>query len=118
MNQKIQSFVGNDRLLLAMVLAVITFWLFAQTMINLAPTIQHDIGIDAYWMNMAVSITALFSGIFVVVFGGLADRFGRVKVAMTGIVLNMIGCLFIILTPHDTAVSYKACQRLVLCLLH
>lgn len=105
MNQKIQPFVGNDRLLLAMVLAVITFWLFAQTMINLAPTIQHDIGIDAYWMNMAVSITALFSGIFVVVFGGLADRFGRVKVAMTGIVLNMIGCLFIILTPHDTAVA-------------
>ena len=42
MNQKIQPFVGNDRLLLAMVLAVITFWLFAQTMINLAPTIQHD----------------------------------------------------------------------------
>lgn len=34
MNQKIQPFVGNDRLLLAMVLAVITFWLFAQTMIN------------------------------------------------------------------------------------
>ena len=108
MNQKIQPFVGNDRLLLAMVLAVITFWLFAQTMINLAPTIQHDIGIDAYWMNMAVSITALFSGIFVVVFGGLADRFGRVKVAMTGIVLNMIGCLFIILTPHDTAVFLMA----------
>ena len=108
MNQKIQPFVGNDRLLLAMVLAVITFWLFAQTMINLAPTIQHDIGIDAYWMNVAVSITALFSGIFVVVFGGLADRFGRVKVAMTGIVLNIIGCLFIILTPHDTAVFLMA----------
>ena len=31
-------------------------------------------------MNIAVSITALFSGIFIVVIGGLADRVGRVKI--------------------------------------
>ncbi len=35
-------------------------------------------------MNIAVSITALFSGIFIVVMGGLADRLGRVRVLNWG----------------------------------
>ena len=35
-------------------------------------------------MNLAVSITALFSGLFIVVMGGLADKIGRVKIALLG----------------------------------
>ncbi|MGE4272801.1 MAG: hypothetical protein ACRKFN_05265 [Desulfitobacterium sp.] len=36
-----QEYQGNDRLLLGMVLGVITFWLFAQTTLNIAPTIKE-----------------------------------------------------------------------------
>ena len=36
-------------------------------------------------MNIAVSITALFSGIFIVVVGGLADRIGRVKIVQSAL---------------------------------
>jgi DHA2 family multidrug resistance protein-like MFS transporter len=50
-------------------------------------------------MNIAVSITALFSGIFVVVFGGLADRVGRVTVVQWGFVLAIVGSLLIGLAP-------------------
>ena len=42
-------------------------------------------------MNLAVSITALFSGMFIVFFGGLADRIGRVRIAITGNILSIIG---------------------------
>ena len=71
----VQEYQGNDRLLLGIVLGVITFWLFAQTTLNIAPIMQTDLGIDVNTTNIAVSITALFSGIFIVVIGGLGDKF-------------------------------------------
>ena len=40
-------FKGNDKLLIGIVLAVITFWLFAQTTLNVSPTMRQDLGIDA-----------------------------------------------------------------------
>src|SRR5689334_7043778 len=58
-----------------------------------------DLGIDMSVMNIAVSITALFSGIFIVVIGGLADRVGRVKTVQSGFVLSMIGSLLEALSP-------------------
>lgn len=65
---------GSDRLLHGMILGVLAFWLFAQTTLNIAPTMAADLGVPMNVMNIAVSITALFSGIFIVVMGGLADR--------------------------------------------
>ena len=50
-------------------------------------------------MNIAVSITALFSGIFIVVVGGLADRVGRVKILMWGFVLSIVGSLLVGIAP-------------------
>lgn len=50
-------------------------------------------------MNIAVAITALFSGIFIIVVGGLADRVGRMKVVRIGFYLNIIGSLLVGLTP-------------------
>lgn len=98
-----QGYQGNDRLLLGMVLGVITFWLFAQTTLNIAPTMRTDLGIDVNTSNIAVSITALFSGIFIVVIGGLGDRFGRVKITKIGLVLSIIGSLLIAASPKGTS---------------
>ena len=50
-------------------------------------------------MNIAVSITALFSGIFIVVIGGLADRLGRVKILMWGFVFSIVGSLLVGVAP-------------------
>ena len=56
------AYRGNDRLLFGIILGVLAFWLFAQTTLNIAPTMATDLGITASVMNIAVSITALFSG--------------------------------------------------------
>jgi DHA2 family multidrug resistance protein-like MFS transporter len=63
---------GDDRLILSVVLAVVTFWMFAQTALNVAPAMRSDLQITPSMSNIAVTITALFSGIFIVVAGGLA----------------------------------------------
>ena len=55
-------FRGNDRLLYGIILGVITFWLFAQTTLNIAPAMGRDLGLGASTMNTAVAITSLFSG--------------------------------------------------------
>ena len=60
-------FVGNDRVLFGIIFGVLAFWLFAQTTLNIAPVMAEDLGIETSVMNIAVSITALFSGIFIVV---------------------------------------------------
>jgi DHA2 family multidrug resistance protein-like MFS transporter len=90
---------GDDRLLFGIILGVLAFWLFAQTTLNISPAMAADLGVATSVMNIAVSITALFSGIFIVVFGGLADRVGRVKVVMWGLVCSIAGSLLVALAP-------------------
>lgn len=91
----------NDKWLFGIVLAVINFWLFAQTLLNVIPGIQDQLGVERTLANLAVSVTSLFSGIFIVVAGGLADRIGRVKILYLGIYLSILGSLLIALTPED-----------------
>ena len=92
-------FRGDDTLLSGIILGVLAFWLFAQTTLNIAPDMAADLGIATSVMNIAVSITALFSGIFIVVVGGLADRVGRVKTLMWGFALGIAGALLVGLAP-------------------
>jgi MFS transporter, DHA2 family, multidrug resistance protein len=98
------NYGGTDKLILGIVLAVITFWLFAQTTLNIAPVMSADLKISHSVNNLAVTITALFSGLFIVVAGGLADRVGRVKITYIGLLLNIIGSLLIAISPSGTAV--------------
>ena len=98
-----QPYHGTDRLIVGIVLAVITFWLFAQTTLNVAPVIRDALGISAGMSDLAVSITALFSGIFIIVAGELADRLGRVAVTYAGLALSVLGSLLIAVSPTGTA---------------
>src|SRR5690606_2368759 len=90
---------GNDRLLFGIVLGVLAFWLCAQTTLNFSPVMAADLQVEQSFMNVAVSITALFSGIFIVVIGGLADKVGRVRMVMLGFVFSIVGSLLIGLAP-------------------
>lgn len=108
---------GDDRLLFGIILGVLAFWLFAQTTLNIAPTMAADLGLPTSVLNIAVSITALFSGIFIVVFGGLADRVGRVKMVMWGLALGIAGSLLVGVAPSGPLaapllMSGRICQGL------
>lgn len=99
MNKASREFEGDNRLLLGIILGVITFWLFAQTLVNLVVPLQSTYQSDIGTINIAVSLTALMSGLFIVGAGDFADKFGRVKVTYIGLILNIIGSLLIIITP-------------------
>src|SRR5215210_509915 len=99
MTRERTSYRGDDRLLFGIIFGVLAFWLFAQTTLNIAPAMATDLAIATNVMNIAVSITALFSGIFIVVVGGLADRVGRVKILMWGFVFGIIGSLLVAIAP-------------------
>ena len=90
---------GDDKLLFGIILGVLAFWLFAQTTLNIAPAMAADLNVATSVMNIAVSITALFSGIFIVVVGGLADRLGRVKILMWGFVFSIVGSVLVGVAP-------------------
>lgn len=102
MTQERASYRGDDKLLFGIILGVLAFWLFAQTTLNIAPAMAADLAIPTSIMNIAVSITALFSGIFIVVVGGLADRAGRVRILMWGFVLGIAGSLLVGIAPAGT----------------
>jgi len=95
MTRDLAPYRGDDELLFGIILGVLAFWLFAQTTLNIAPAMAEELGVETSVMNIAVSITALFSGIFIVVVGGLADRIGRVKVLMWGYVLSIVGSILV-----------------------
>ncbi|TAN26274.1 MAG: MFS transporter [Castellaniella sp.] len=95
-----RPYKGNDRLLFGIIMGVVAFWLFAQTTLNVAPDMGRALGLSASVMNVAVAITSLFSGIFIVVVGGLADRVGRLKITRIGFYLSIVGSLLVAITPQ------------------
>lgn len=92
------SYKGTDKMIIGIVFGVITFWLFAQAMVNVVPAVQKDLGISLGTVNIAISLSALFSGMFIVAAGGLADKIGRKKIANIGFILSIIGSLCLVLT--------------------
>lgn len=91
------SYQGTNKMITGIVFGVITFWLFAQSMVNVVPAVQEDLNISLSVLNIAISLTALFSGIFVVAAGNLADVFGRKKMTYIGLLLSIIGSLCLVL---------------------
>ncbi|HNY63452.1 MAG TPA: MFS transporter [Bacteroidales bacterium] len=96
------TYKGTDKVLIGFILAVLTFWLFANSMMNVSPVMTDKLGMNANTMNIAVSLAALFSGIFIVVFGGLADSVGRTKIFKIGLYLAIIGSLLVGLSPKGS----------------
>ena len=96
------AYKGTNKMLLGIVFGVLTFWLFAQAMVNVVPAVQADLGVSSGILNIAISLAALFSGIFIVAAGGLADKIGRKKMTNIGLILSIIGSLCLVLATGPT----------------
>lgn len=91
------TYKGTNKMITGIVFGVLTFWLFAQSLLNVVPSVQKDLGVSLGTVNIAISLTSLFSGLFIVAAGGLADKIGRKKMANIGFILSIIGSLCLVL---------------------
>ncbi len=90
---------NGDRVVFGFVFGILTFWLFANGMLTLKPSIEADLKFDPALLNLAISLAALFAGCFGVIAGGLADKFGRLKLTYIGFGLSIVGSLLLIISP-------------------
>lgn len=97
-----EGYKGTNKMIIGIVFGVITFWLFAQAIVNVVPTVQEDLGVSLGTLNIAISLSALFSGMFIVAAGGLADKLGRKKIAYVGFILSIIGSFCLVIAHGST----------------
>jgi len=101
-----KAYRGNDRVLFGFILGLLSFWLFGMTILNVNVVMNQDLGLPNSSLNLAVSITALFSGMTVVVFGGLADKIGRVKITRLGFIFAIVGAALIAIVPGKSGLTF------------
>jgi DHA2 family multidrug resistance protein-like MFS transporter len=101
-----KTYQGTNQLILGIVLIVLTYWMFAQSMqAALIPAITDSFGIKGNaakedLLNFAASLTPLFTAACVVTCGGLADRFGRMRFSFIGTVLSVIGSSIVAMSSN------------------
>lgn len=122
-----QAFQGNDKLLIGLVLSIVSYWLFAISLGTIARVVMNDINgpipagaqtwqnplLSPTAMNLAVALTGLVSGLFIVLMGGFADRYGRVRLTIIGNILNVIGCLLIVFSTGSMAAPLLIAGRAI-----
>ena len=96
------NYKGTNSLITGIVFGVITYWLFALSMANIIPAVQADLGIPFEVLNLAISLTSVFCGMFIIVIGGFADKYGHKKVTYIGFILSIVGSLLIVLSNNAT----------------
>ena len=92
------QFNKGKQLIVAIILGILTYWLFAQSFLNIAPHVQRFYHVDMSIVNIAVSLTSLLTGVFIVVAGGLSDKIGRVKITNAGLILSILGSIALIIS--------------------
>ncbi len=104
------EYKGTNKMIIGIVFGVITFWLFAQAIVNIVPTVQKDLGVSMGTLNIAISLTALFSGMFIVAAGGLADKIGRKKIAYIGFILKHYRFTLSCINYRNNIANYWPCH--------
>lgn len=98
-SNRLDTYRGNDKVLIGIILGLLSFWLFAMTMLIIQNEVQQDLGIEMSALSLAVTLTSLVSGVTIVMLGKFADRYGRAKFLRYGFYAAILGSLLIAITP-------------------
>lgn len=67
----------DGKLIIAASFAVLTYWLFAQSFINIGSSVQKTFGATDSTLNLSISLVSFVTGIFMVGAGDIADKVGK-----------------------------------------
>ena len=99
----------TSKVLIGIILGLLSFWLFGMTMLSIQAVVQKDLQIDRGALGLAITITSLVSGVTVVMFGNIADRYGRAKTLRWGFYAAIVGGILIATTPASSALTLPFC---------
>lgn len=89
----------KNLILLGIILSVLTFWLFTQSMVNIGPVVSEQLLLDDASTNLMVSLASFVCGMTIVGLGKFADRLGCTSIFVVGNLLNIAGSSLLAFTP-------------------
>nr|WP_238925108.1 MFS transporter [Staphylococcus argenteus] len=79
-------------------LSALTYWLFAQSFINIGPLVGQTYHTSPAILNLSISLTSFATGIFMVAAGDIADKIGQLKMTYIGLIASIIGSILLIIS--------------------
>ena len=69
----------RSNIIIAIMLSALTYWLFAQSFINIGPLVGQTYQTSPAVLNLSISLTSFATGIFMVAAGDIADKIGQLE---------------------------------------
>ncbi|MBO0927230.1 MFS transporter [Staphylococcus sp. 30400_3112M30941] len=88
----------RSHIIIAIMLSALTYWLFAQSFINIGPLVGQTYHTSPAILNLSISLTSFATGIFMVAAGDIADKIGQLKMTYIGLIVSIIGSILLIIS--------------------
>lgn len=88
----------RSNIIIAIMLSALTYWLFAQSFINIGPLVGQTYQTSPAVLNLSISLTSFATGIFMVAAGDIADKIGQLRMTYMGLIINMVASLLLIIS--------------------
>lgn len=88
----------RSNIIIAIMLSALTYWLFAQSFINIGPLVGQTYQISPAVLNLSISLTSFATGIFMVAAGDIADKIGQLRMTYMGLIISMVASLLLIIS--------------------
>ncbi|MBE2157280.1 MFS transporter [Staphylococcus argenteus] len=88
----------RSHIIIAIMLSALTYWLFAQSFINIGPLVGQTYHTSPAILNLSISLTSFATGIFMVAAGDIADKIGQLKMTYIGLIASIIGSILLIIS--------------------
>lgn len=88
----------RSNIIIAIMLSSLTYWLFAQSFINIGPLVGQTYQTSPAVLNLSISLTSFATGIFMVAAGDIADKIGQLRMTYMGLIISMFASLLLIIS--------------------
>ncbi|HHC5836258.1 TPA: MFS transporter [Staphylococcus aureus] len=88
----------RSNIIIAIMLSALTYWLFAQSFINIGPLVGQTYQTSPAVLNLSISLTSFATGIFMVAAGDIADKIGQLRMTYMGLIISMFASLLLIIS--------------------
>ncbi|HEI7983990.1 MFS transporter [Staphylococcus aureus] len=88
----------RSNIIIAIMLSALTYWLFAQSFINIGPLVGQTYQTSPAVLNLSISLTSFATGIFMVAAGDIADKIGQLRMTYMGLIISMFTSLLLIIS--------------------